>query len=89
MSDMDGESGGGGGLIAVLAGAAMALCCGILLLGAGGVLSGLGAWFLEGGWAWVAAVPLFAALGLHVWRRSEARRPPQRGGSAGTARRVR
>ncbi len=51
------------------------VCCGGLVLVATGALSGIGAWFFEGGVAWLVAAALVAAAGLVLWR---GRRPRAR-----------
>ncbi len=49
------------------------VCCGgiviLLPLLASGVLAGLGAWFLGGGWAWLAAAVVLFLAARHLLRR--------------------
>ncbi len=51
------------------------VCCGGIMLVATGALSGIGAWFFEGGLAWLVGAALVAAAGLVLWR---GRRPKAR-----------
>ncbi len=57
-----------GRLATVGVAAAAVLCCGLTLLLATGALSVVGAWFLDGGWRWVAVAPI-AAAGIVMTRR--------------------
>lgn len=72
---MNDEPKGGGPAAGIAAMVAMVVCCGGLLLVTTGVLSGIGAWFFEGGLAWLVGAALVAAAGLVWWR---VRRPRAR-----------
>ncbi len=50
-------------------GLAHVVCCGGIILVATGALSGVGAWLLDGGLAWVGLAAVLAAAGLMLWRR--------------------
>ncbi len=62
---MSNGSGGGGFFALALA---HVVCCGGLVLVATGALSGLGAWLLDSGLAWLGAGGI-AIAGLLFWRR--------------------
>ena len=48
--------------------AAKVVCCAGLVLFATGALTGIGAWFAEGGFVWIAGAAL-AAVALLLWLR--------------------
>ncbi len=50
-------------------GLAHVVCCGGIILVATGALSGVGAWLLDGGLAWVGLAVIVAAAGYFLWRR--------------------
>ncbi len=50
-------------------GLAMVICCVGLTLLTAGVLSGLGAWFFDGGLIWLALAFILGAGGVFLWRR--------------------
>ncbi len=52
-------------------GLAHVVCCGGIILVATGALSGVGAWLLDGGLAWVGLAAIVAAAGYFLWRRRE------------------
>lgn len=52
-------------------GLAHVVCCGGIVLFATGALSGIGAWLLNGGLAWVGLAAIVAAAGYFLWRRRE------------------
>ncbi len=47
----------------------MVACCVGLTLFAAGALTGLGAWFLDGGLTWLALALVLGAGGVYLWRR--------------------
>ena len=44
----------------------MALCCGLPLIVASGVLAGAGTWFLAGGWLAIAAGAIVVVAGFYL-----------------------
>lgn len=66
--DNEPEKTGGSAKIALL-GVACVACCAAPFLIAGGVLSGIGAWFLKGGLVWLVVAAAFIGAGLVLWRR--------------------
>ena len=50
-------------------GLAHVVCCGGIMLVVTGALSGVGAWLLDGGLAWVGLAAVVAAAGYFLWRR--------------------
>ena len=87
--NMKQEPGGrSGGVLPLLGGGLMVLCCGLPLLLASGALSAVSTWFLDGAWIWLAAVPVLIASGLHFWRqagRREQNRPANSSNLTGAA----
>ena len=67
---MNDEPKGVGPAAGIAAMVAMVVCCGGMLLVTTGVLSGIGAWLLGDGLAWIAvAAGAVVAAGYVAWRR--------------------
>ncbi len=68
---MNDEPKGGGSAGGIAAMVAMVVCCGGMLLVTTGVLSGIGAWLLGDGLAWLAVAAGAGAAGYFLWRRRQ------------------
>ena len=61
------------GFSTVGVGLAHVVCCGGIMLVVTGALSGVGAWLLDGGLAWLAVAAGAGAAGYFLWRRRQRR----------------